>query len=192
MGVRFYWKSNRQYNGETTLVERVEGGSWFADLKMWKVLQRYVESGIIIEQLEELPEDFVENPCWKQEPQLWKLIQSDSDASHWLIGDYEMLECSVSIPKWLSLTPEFLLDIQRNLKNSCSSFVSEYPQQLEGPLSKTQKHSVTETIKHTDHPKKGHLNNLVLPKHSAQPDPHKGSCTSEPCQGCTQRKEQTV
>jgi len=167
MVFRFYWKSDESHNGETTLVERVEGGSWFADLKVWKVLQRHIESDIIIEQLEELPEDFVENPCWKQEPQLWKLIKSDSDASYWLIGDYEMLECDI-VPTWLSFTSEILLLIEKNIKNPCSSSLSEYPQQQEGPPSKTQKHSVTEMTKHTDRQKKDHLNNPVLSKHSAQ------------------------
>lgn len=167
MVFRFYWKSDGSHNGETTLVERIEGGHWFADLKVWKVLQRYVESDIIIEQLEELPQDFIEIPCWKQEPLLWKLIKSDSNASYWLIGEYEMLECLI-LPTWLSFTPEILSVIERIIKNPCSSFVSEYPQQLEGPPSKTQKHSLTETIKHNDRQKKDHLNNPSVSKHSAQ------------------------
>lgn len=167
MVFRFYWKSTGTYNGETTTVERVEGGFWFADLKVWKVLERCIDSGIIIEWLEELPEDFVMSPCWKQEPQFWKLIQSDSDATHWLVGDYEMLEGS-RIPTWLSITPELVSVIEKNLKTPCSSFVSQYPQQQEGPLSKTQKHSLTETIKHNGHLKKGHLNNPSVSKHSVQ------------------------
>jgi hypothetical protein len=167
MTFRFYWKSTGTYNGETTLVERVEGGSWFADLKVWKVLERHVESGIIIEQLEELPEDFIENPCWKQEPLLWKLIKRDSDVSHWLIGEYEMLECN-SMPTWFSGTPELVSVIEKNLKTPCSSFVSQYPQQQEGLPLKTQKHSVDEMIKHNGHLKKGHLNNPSVLKHSAQ------------------------
>jgi len=165
---RFYWKTTGDHVfSETTQVERVEGGSWFSDLKVWKVLERHIESGIIIEQLEELPEDFVESPCWKQEACEWKLIQSDSEVSHWLIGDYEMLE-GLCIPKWLSLIPELLLVIQKNLKNPCSPFVSEYPQLQEDPPSKTQKHSVSEMTKHNVHQKKEHLNNQVLLKHSVE------------------------
>ena len=183
---RFYWKSDGSHSGETTLVERVEGGSWFADLKVWKVLQRYVESDIIIEQLEELPQDFIESPCWKQEPVFWKLIKSDSNASYWLIGEYEMLEC-VIVPTWLSFTPEILLVIENILKNPCSSSLSEYPQQQEDLPSKTQKHSVTETTKHTDRPKKDHLNNPSVSKHSAQ---RRGSPFGEPSQSNRQSNTQ--
>jgi len=96
---RFYWKTNRnQSSSETKKVNRIEGGYWFSEdsgqnLVTYKVLYRSEVTPVTyVEWLDELPNDFIETPCWKQDEQLWNLIQSDSNCYHWSLGEFELIE----------------------------------------------------------------------------------------------------
>ena len=162
---RFYWKSTGVYNGEITLVERVEGGYWFSDLKTWKVLDRTAHGAFIMEYLEELSEDFIALPCWKQPAQEWKLIQKDSTASHWMIGDYEMLDCGCNtIPTWIVLPPEYASILK--------TFVLEHQQGQVDHLLQTPMHYKSDTTVHIAHPQKGYSHNQTLPQQSGRQREH--------------------
>jgi hypothetical protein len=96
---RFYWKTNRnQSSSETKKVNRIEGGYWFSEdsgqnLVTYKVLYRSEVTPVTyVEWLDELPNDFIETPCWKQDEQLWNLIQSDLNCYHWSLGEFELIE----------------------------------------------------------------------------------------------------
>ena len=180
MTARFYWKSTAGYNGETTVVERVEGGSWFADLRVWKVLDRHLESGLIVEHLEELPEGYMILPCWKQTPQEWKHIGEN----HWQIGEYEMLECpngTAIVPTELGLTPEQVSTIQNALKRTIVCSVSEYPQPQGVPPSQTQLHSVSGMTTHTSGLRKGPKHNQIVSGRIQQRNEHpSGQAPAQP------------
>ena len=70
--IRFYWKTNRTEEDINTL-ERIDGGYWFSETTTdtqhaFRVLERkQLTQTMFAESLQELSQDFVEIPCWKQQ-----------------------------------------------------------------------------------------------------------------------------
>ncbi len=114
--LRVYWNSNKHALREpidTSLVSRIEGGSWFCEESansraVYRVGHRKFHNGMIMEHVEELAPDFIQKPCWPGAPLRRELVRSEAPWNLWQVleGESEQVLLVLSGPQGVAL-PEW-------------------------------------------------------------------------------------
>jgi hypothetical protein len=120
--IRYYWRTNTNKPViSTKTIRRIDGGFWFSEedteRNVYRVVKRECVSDGVIEILKNLPNDFIQLPCWDESPQSWSLHFLNPNYSIWSSGDQLVLQI-LQIPhiqesKQIS---SYLLKLQEDLQ----------------------------------------------------------------------------
>ena len=81
---RFYWNDNKTEKDVTEEIIRTDGGWWFSEDTsngrfVYEVIERKeISPCCFLEYLKPLNQDFLQLPCWKEAPQLWKIHHEEN------------------------------------------------------------------------------------------------------------------
>lgn len=81
---RFYRINSRNETGAAEEIVRTDGGWWFSEESskgrfVYEVLERKeISPGHFLDFLAPLPDDFVQLPCWEEDPLVWRVQQKEA------------------------------------------------------------------------------------------------------------------